>query len=205
LLLRPNWSSWLVKGGYAIFLYGGLLTIVALASAFRWRVVGPLALWGTAALAVVAAIYTAFLFAQGRGRDFWQSPILAAHMLLQSLMAGAGVSLLITWKLPTTPEWDFFLRVVLQLLIALNILAITLELFGSHATADAGSAAHMITRGRFRILFWSGTVVVGHLLPVIVLWNAAPALWPVAGIMVLIGIYITDHMWVKAPQLVPLS
>ena len=40
--------------------------------------------------AVMAAGYTAFLFAQAEGRDLWQSRWLFPHLIAQALMAGAG-------------------------------------------------------------------------------------------------------------------
>jgi len=76
ILLRPQWNSWLVKGGYAITFYGGLLTLYLVAHQLNWQLIKELSLWGSALLAVVVAIYTAFLFAQAKGRDFWQSPLL---------------------------------------------------------------------------------------------------------------------------------
>ena len=47
-------------------------------------------------LGVLTAVYTAFLFAQARGRDFWQSPLLALHMLTNSALTGGAMVLLLT-------------------------------------------------------------------------------------------------------------
>ncbi len=55
-----------------------------------------LLLWVTAVFAVLLAVYTAFLFAQAKGRDFWQSPTLPIHMLVHSVMAGAAVFLIVS-------------------------------------------------------------------------------------------------------------
>jgi formate-dependent nitrite reductase membrane component NrfD len=182
-----------------------MLSLVGLSTVMQWNLTGRLALWGTAVFAMVAAVYTAFLFAQGKGRDFWQSPLLPLHMLVQSLMAGAAASLLIAWFLPTTVEWASFLRVLLQGSIILNIVLVVLELFTRHATEDAGRAARMIVDGRFRTTFWIGAIALGHVIPFVVLWNSVTSLWPLAAVFALIGIYLMDHIWVRAPQLVPLS
>ena len=45
-------------------------------------------------LALLTAVYTAFLFAQAKGRDFWQSPMLGLHMILHSIMAGLAIFLI---------------------------------------------------------------------------------------------------------------
>ena len=46
------------------------------------------------ALALGAAGYSAFLFAQAEGRDFWQSPLVLPHLLTSALTAGAATALL---------------------------------------------------------------------------------------------------------------
>ena len=47
-------------------------------------------------LSVLAAVYTAFLLAQAKGRDLWQSPLLPVRMLVSSAMTGAAVVLLVS-------------------------------------------------------------------------------------------------------------
>ena len=41
-------------------------------------------------LALATACYTAYLFAQARARDLWQSPLLASHLAIQAILAGAA-------------------------------------------------------------------------------------------------------------------
>ena len=53
-------------------------------------------LWPGAVLATLSAVYTAFLFAQAKGRDFWQNPLLSVHLLAHALLAGGSVWLLAT-------------------------------------------------------------------------------------------------------------
>ncbi|MBI5917435.1 MAG: 4Fe-4S dicluster domain-containing protein, partial [Bacteroidetes bacterium] len=91
VLLRPQWKSWLAKGGYAIAIYGLSLTLLGVSMIFDLEPLMDFALWSAAIFAVLVAVYTAFLFAQAKGRDFWQSPALALHMLIHSLLAGAAV------------------------------------------------------------------------------------------------------------------
>src|SRR5262249_59350151 len=80
ILLKPNPRSWLVWGAFILLAYG----VVALA----WLVVGSggdigglraLAL-PAVLLAAAAAGYSAFLFGQAEGRDFWQSPLVLPQL-----------------------------------------------------------------------------------------------------------------------------
>jgi formate-dependent nitrite reductase membrane component NrfD len=73
---------------------GALLTAWLIASylggSSALSVIEPLG----AIFALLSAVYTAFLFAQAKGRDFWQSPMLGLHMIIHALMAGAAVILI---------------------------------------------------------------------------------------------------------------
>ena len=43
--------------------------------------------------ALATACYTAYLFAQAKARDLWQSPLLAPHLAVQAVLAGAAATL----------------------------------------------------------------------------------------------------------------
>jgi Fe-S-cluster-containing dehydrogenase component/formate-dependent nitrite reductase membrane component NrfD len=205
VLLRPQWRSWLVKGGYSITAFGGLLTLLILASFFQWDMVALTALLLSALAALMTAVYTAFLFAQAKGRDFWQSPTLALHMLLHSLMAGAGVFALVGFFSEPTANWGAFLQIILGSSISLNLLTMLLELTMTHPTEDAKRTVKMITKGRYSTLFWWGAVMLGNLVPLLALWSGQTWSLPVAGFLALSGIYVTEKIWVEAPQQIPLN
>lgn len=206
VLLRPHWGSWLVKGGYTITAYGGLLTLLAVGLYFDLPVVKQLAGWLTAIVAVVVAIYTAFLFGQAKGRDFWQSPTLAVHMLVHSFMAGAAALALVSGWSDTSAEWLNYLGVVMAVGIAVNLLTMVVELTMTHPTVDSHTVANMITRGRYATKFYVGVVLIGNLLPLALLLLGAGN-WALlaASAAVLVGIYFTEQIWVEAPQRIALS
>lgn len=207
VLLRPHWGSWLVKGGYSITVFGALLTLMAVSWYFGWdglrAVLGVL----SALVAVVVAVYTAFLFAQAKGRDFWQSPTLALHMLVHSLMAGAAAFSLLALFTEVSSSWMDYLKYLLYGSIGFNLLVILFELTTTHPTEDARRTVHMITKGRYARLFYGGAILVGNLLPVALLMmaNGHPVMTAAAGLFVLLGIYFTEHIWVEAPQRIPLT
>ncbi len=207
VLLRPQWGSWLVKGGYAITAYGGLLSLLGLSTWMGWHGVTSVTMWLTAAVAVVVAIYTAFLFAQAKGRDFWQSPTLSIHMLLHSFLAGAASFGVIALFTTNGMNWLPFLKTVLLVGLSINLATMLIELTTTHPTQDAKLTVDMILKGRYRNLFWMGVILFGNVLPIILLvtmgLNAMTL--AIAGIIVIIGIYFTEHIWVEAPQRISLS
>lgn len=207
VLLRPQWKSWLVKGGYSITIYGGLLSVLALLSYMNWDSMVPLFRWLTFGIGMIVAVYTAFLFAQSKGRDFWQSPTLSIHMVIHSIMAGAAIYGIINVIFPIESGILPFISIALIAGIIINVFTIASELMTTHPTLDAATTVTMITKGRYKNLFWFGVMFVGNILPFVLLLtiDLSPVMMGVIGIMVLIGIYCTEHIWVEAPQRIPLS
>lgn len=207
VLLRPHWGSWLVKGGYAITAYGALLTALGASLFFGWDLLKPFLNGITAVVATIVAIYTAFLFAQAKGRDFWQSPTLAIHMLVHSLMAGAAAFAIIALFTDGSLNWTTYLKTMLLGTIAVNLVTLLFELTTTHPTVDAGRVSNMITKGQYAKLFYGGTVLIGNILPValLLIGGGNSMFLAAAGAFVLLGIYCTEHIWVEAPQRIPLT
>lgn len=204
VMLRPQWKSWLVRGGYALAIFGGLLTLMVMSLLFEWHGLQPFLQGMSAIFAIITAVYTAFLFAQAKGRDFWQSPTLALHMLVHAIMAGAAAIGLFLIFAPQE-DWSHHVRLVLSVSLVFNLMIITAELLTPHPTADAKATIQMIISGRFSALFWLGTMVLGNGVPLLLIGLGGAAATASAGVLVLIGIYITEYIWVRAPQLIPLS
>ena len=207
VLLRPQWSSWLVRGGYAITVFGGLTTLLAVSILADWQFLQGVIMWLTAAVAVVVAIYTAFLFAQAKGRDFWQSPTLAIHMLVHSIMAGSAVYFIINMLTDQSMAAEKLMIFILVMALFINLITITVEMITTHPTVDAKRAVHSIVKGRYSNQFWGGVIVIGNIIPLLLLvfidFTNTVAL--VVSLLVLIGIYFTEKIWVEAPQRIPLS
>ena len=117
ILTRPQWKSWLTRGAFVLVGFSLVCTgwfTVELGAALQWWPEGlaatarlPLAVIGFP-LALLTAIYTAFLFQQCEGRDLWQSRLMPWHMGVQALMAGAVawmVWLVIPWNQFYTWNW----------------------------------------------------------------------------------------------------
>ncbi len=197
VLLRPQWKSWLVRGAYLITAFAPLVLLTWLlgsAGAGRgWQLALGVP---TALLAGGVAVYTAFLFAQAKGRDYWQNPLLGVGMLADALVAGAAVVQLcgLTVALPD--------NALLTGAIVLAVLT-ALEFIPRHQTENAHVAAGLILRGPFAGWFWGGVVAVGLVLPLVVLLAGGPVV--LAAIGLLVHIVAKNHVVVQAPQRVPLS
>ncbi|HRX28770.1 MAG TPA: polysulfide reductase NrfD [Saprospiraceae bacterium] len=205
VLLRPHWGSWLVKGGYAITVYGGLLSLLLAAEYFNWDALVTPLIVVSFVFAIVVAVYTAFLFAQAKGRDFWQSPTLALHMVIHSLMAGAAVYMLLTSLSVIDGTFDNYLRTFGIISIVANLVTIAVELLTTHPTTDAKMVVSMITKGRYKNEFWFVTILIGNLIPLaLLMFNYSDMTAMISAIALLIGIYSSNKIWVEAPQRISL-
>ncbi len=218
ILIRPQWKSWLTRG--AVFLIGfstivgvwGLVEasiyfeIFAVTEALRpfFLIVGFI-------LAVGVAIYTAFLFAQAEGRDLWQSPLLPFHLIVQALMIGSAALLILTpfisasAELITTSSIIFVTALIVDLFITL-----TGEFGIPHASEVAAKAAHEISHGRYKNKFWWGSIGLGHIVPLLLMFIAfffinSPIWGVIAGICTGVGLYLYEYAFVMAPQEIPNS
>jgi len=198
VLTRPQWRSWLARGGVILSLYGVVLAghfLAALAGRPDW----PQALlWAGLPLAVLSAVYTAWLFAQAKARDLWQSPLLPPQLLVQALASGAAA------LLPIAASSPVLLRLVEGLAAAatsVHLLLIAGEATIAHATAHARLAAHEMTSGRYRWYFRSGVLLQGA--GVLAALTGSPA--ALVAVLMLAGILAYEHAFVQAGQAVPLA
>lgn len=196
IFTRPQWRSWLVRGAVIITLFGVVLAAHLVVS----LVGGGAAQTGLIApglpLAVLAAAYTAFLFAQARARDLWQNPLLPPHFVVQAALAGAAVLVpLAAWL---QPDLTGTIEVVVAVSAATHLLLTLGELTLSHPTAHARMAAHHLRTGRHGRFFWAGVVLAatGLLAPWLGVATVAPAL---------AGLLAHEHAYVQAGQSVPLA
>jgi len=182
ILIRPQWRSWLVRGGIILTLFAILLGVHLF-----WPS-GLLALIGIP-VAIATGTYTAFLFAQAKARDLWQSPLLPPQHLVQCIVAGAA-SLLLAGRLDLVP--------LLAIATAIHLILIAAEVVTPHVTAHARLAVHEMVRGQFRLPFALG-VILQALGIALIGWP------PIAAALILIGLFAFEHAHIRAGQAVPLA
>ena len=90
ILVRPQWRSWLTRGAVILIAFPVVAGAFWLAHAAGLSGLARSLLWPGVLLAILSAVYTAFLFAQAEGRDLWQGALLPWHLLVQAVMAGAA-------------------------------------------------------------------------------------------------------------------
>ena len=206
LLLKPNPTSWLFKGGLVLSVAAGL--------SFLWFVFGLVdnqsairALAGPAALAgVFTAGYTAFLFKQAEGRDLWQNPLLFWHLLAQAFMVGSGLLLVLALA---TSYGDLRTPLLVGLLGGTlgHLLFVVLELRGHHPTANAAAGVRIMTGTRYGATLRAGLglAVVVAVVALVGLVTGSVLVGAIGGLLAQPALLMYEHVFVRAGQEVPLS
>jgi len=196
IFTRPQWKSWLVRGAFII---AGYTLVLAAHFAASLMGAGRPQLWLAAAglpLAVMTAVYTAYLFAQAKARDLWQNPLLPPHLFVQAVVAGSGaLTLAALWL---DPQALPALLWTLGASSAAHLLMVAGELTLTHPTAHARLAVWEMTRGRYRLFFWLGLALSAAGL-------TAPWLGAAAVPLALTGLLLFEHAYVQGGQSVPLA
>ena len=194
ILFRPQWRSWLTRGAFILLIYGALLALdILLAALIPGAAIFRVAFYLTILFAAGSAVYSAFLFGQAKGRDFWQSPLFAVHLLVMAVLAGAATMISLDDAMAGISRILFVAIVSHGVVVAFDLMAV-------HSTNDAKIAARYLYEKN--LLFWIGGVFVGIIVPLLLLLFGI--LGP-AGLIALIGLFCYERAWVRAGQVVPLS
>lgn len=196
LFTRPQWKSWLVRGAVIILGYGAVLSAQLAAAAIRAEgVIRALAVAGLP-LALMTAVYTAYLFAQSKARDLWQSPLLPPHIATQAVMGGSAVLLIadgLGGRVATGPlAWSLAVSTLIHLMMVWG------EVTLPHGTAHAHLAVWEMTSGSYRGFFRSSIVLS-------IVSLATPWWGAVAAAAGLVGLLAFEHAYVQSAQKVPLA
>jgi Fe-S-cluster-containing dehydrogenase component/formate-dependent nitrite reductase membrane component NrfD len=204
ILTKGNRTSWLVWGAWILMAYGAASALWLLGGwtdnqVLLQRLAIPVLL-----LAGASAGYSALLFGQAEGRDFWQSPLLLPQLLVAALVAGSASLILLHVALGGAVQKMPPLVFGFAASLLAHGVVLFAELFPAHPNLDAGQAARLITRGGYRASFWVWVVGAGVAVPVLIVWFGPPAA-VVAALLALAGLWVYEDLWVKAGQALPLS
>jgi len=198
IFTRPQWKSWLVRGAFIIAGYTAVLALHFLASFPEGAGTPIQSLLMTLGLplSVLTAVYTAYLFAQAKARDLWQSALLPPHFLVQAFMAGAAA--LLPFAGIFAPDAVHPLTWTLGGASVMHLLFVLGETTLIHATAHAHLAITEMLFGAFRLYFWVGVALV-------LIAVTAPWIGSLAALFALVGLLAHEHAYVQSGQAAPLA
>ena len=162
----------------------------------------------TVLLAIPVTLYTAGLMAQSTARELWQMPTESAQMILAALLAGSATMILLGGnKFSDAVKKD--LAIVLGLAAAAAFVLYMAEIiFGPMKAEEVAAVLHYIKGGEYTVMFWIGQVMaflVPMALVCLSLKNQSYYLLKIAAVSALIGLWVSKHVWLVIPQLLPMS
>jgi Fe-S-cluster-containing dehydrogenase component/formate-dependent nitrite reductase membrane component NrfD len=214
ILRRPNWNSWIARGAVVLMVYGALLATWLALALLRPGFWGEsrsasLALNGVTALfAALSACYTAWLFAQSKGRVLWMKRGLWLHLVAQALVAGAAMLIILTPLVGLGLEGVDRLRRILlvALLLHQGLTLVEGRLAPPGRQEEYERTARLVTRGPFARRHWIVGVGLGMALPIVMLLLFVPPMfWSIASVLALLGLYTEEEILVQAGQALPIS
>jgi len=209
LLTKPNPRSWLVIGAWILMVYG-VLALAWLAIGFFVGVIPGGLACAAAVFGVATACYSAFLFAQAKGRDLWQSPLFFWHLLVHTFTAGSATLLVVGIAMGGPEETIRHAALILLVSVSVGLTMMLTETALPAVSVDAAFAHRAMARGHLSRRFWTLAVGAGSLTPIIlaalfVESIAMAAVGIVAALLALAGLWWFQQLWVEAGQSAPLS
>ena len=170
-------TSWISRGCYfiaALILLGGLNVVIEFDGG-DFGILTTIVRVGAATAAVAVMIYTGFVLSPSAAIPFWHSTFFPIIFFAYSLLAGIDFLILASPILPS-PAIDVAHLEKIQFGLALSCLLLVM----SHLSVMSGSAVaarksiHLLTHGKWAVLFIGGVIGAGLVIPLLVSW---PLLW----------------------------
>lgn len=209
IFFHPHWTSAITVGAWMATGFVGLIFLLAYLSFIKKdeAAFDKVLLW-TVILGIPVTLYTAGLMAESTARELWQMPTESAQMILAATLAGSATTLLMGGKLPYEAKRD--LAIILGLsAFAAFILYMNELIFGPMKAEEVAAVLGYIKgHGEYTTMFWIGQVfafIVPMVLVTLSVQNKSTGLLTLASVSALAGLWVTKHVWLVIPQLLPMS
>jgi len=158
-------------------------------------------------LAIPVTLYTATIMGEATARELWQTPTELVQMLLAAILAGSAVFLIIGQGWSYEVKRD--LAIMLGVSAFLSFLIYMGEYFFGHMKAEEVAAIlQYVKEGPYSAMFWTGQWIA-FIIPMALVYfslrSRSSSLLLLASVSAIVGLYITKHVWLIIPQLLPLS
>jgi hypothetical protein len=123
------------------------------------------------------------------------------------MTAGAAVLMLLGTLIGISSPMFYWLGNVLVISLFAGLAMIFAEHIMNRRSEEVARAGDLLIKGALRKQFWIFVVLLGAIGPIaLILWPTA-SLIPnvIASVLVLLGLWMYENLWIKAGQAVPLS
>ena len=224
ILLYPHWTSAITIGAWVALLYTIPITImvtIGILDAFPnlarhniftkiirrgsrfYEKVSPFAVF----LSIPLILHTAIIMAESTAMGLWQAPTELIQVLLGAFIAGSATLIFVS------DSWSREAREDLSFVLAISILFSFLiymgeYLFSFKSAEIEATLKYLHSGGEYNVEFWIA-MTLGFVTPLFLsisnIKSDNKTLMRFAAILALIGLYLSKDVWLKIPQILPLS
>ena len=225
IFTHPHWTSSITVGAWLASIFLGLITVlmvIGVADAFptlggKKSKVAAMARNNSAVyekimpflvfLAIPVTMYTAIIMAQSSAREIWVAPVEIMQMMWAALMAGSAALIFVAGSWSKEARKD--LALILTIAVFFSFAMYMSEYFFSFKSAESEAILAFIhSGGAYNIMFWIG-MTIGLIIPFFLgmsyMKSENMTLLRFAALSALVGLFIIKDVWLKIPQLLPLS
>lgn len=158
-------------------------------------------------LAIPVTLYTAIIMAESSARELWQAPTEVMQMMWAALMAGSAALAFASDSWSREGRRD--LAMVLAIATFFSFMMYMGEYFFSFKSSEAeATLAYVHSGGEYNYEFWLG-MLLGFVAPFFLalenMKSDNKTLLRFASVLALVGLYLAKDVWLKIPQMLPLS
>ncbi len=224
IFLHPHFTSAITVGAWMATIFTALMTLLAAIGIFnefprvlRHNAIGHIVRENSGLyekllpfvifLSIPVTLYTAIIMAESVARELWQTPAEIVQMLLAAIIAGSAT--LIFFASNWSKEVKNSLAMILLVAVGISFTLYMGEYFFSFKSSEAeATLAFIQSGGSYSIEFWFA-MIIGFIVPFFLLINVIKennyTIMRIVGIFALIGLYCAKDVWLKIPQMLPLS
>ena len=224
IFLHPHWTSAITVGAWMASLFTLLISIMMIIGGLQafpdllrhnglaktardnnalYEKLFPFVLF----LAIPVTLYTAIIMAESSARELWQAPTELMQMLLAAFMAGSAALIFVSDSWSKEARKD--LSLVLAMAVFFSFMMYMGEYFFSFKSSEAeATLAYVHSGGVYNVEFWLA-MAFGFIIPFFLslsnMKSDNKTLMRFAAILALVGLYMAKDVWLKIPQMLPLS
>ena len=225
IFLHPHWTSSITVGAWLASIFLGMVTVLmAIGVADAFPKFGPKKCFSLnlarknsglyekimpflVFLAIPVTTYTAIIMAQSSARELWQAPTEVVQMMWAALMAGSAALIFISGSWSKEARKD--LALILTVAVFFSFAMYMSEYFFSFKSSEAEAILEFVhSGGAYNIEFWFG-MTLGFIIPFFLgmsyMKSENMTLLKFAALSALVGLFFVKDVWLKIPQMLPLS
>ncbi len=216
IFVYPHFTSAITVGAWMATVFTGIMFILTVIAVKKYllkkecklaSLYDPL-LKVAVVLAIPVTMYTATIMGEATARELWQTPTELVQMMLAALLTGSAVFLIIGGN------WSYEIKRDLAIILGVSaFLSFTIymgEYYFGHMKSEEVAAilAYVKENGIYHAMFWAGQWIA-FIIPMVLVYlslkSRSASLLYLASVSAIVGLYITKHVWLIIPQLLPLS